>query len=631
MANSAPITASSNPGCDASNGARARRSDAGFTLPELLISVMVSGILIAVISTALLVVLRTAPQAEARLSESKDVTFLNAWIPVDLSTAVSSWDDVDDSVVRAGMLARTPAMTYNASLPGVNILTLVLPDGNSGGFQLVSYRYEQLTNGEWRISRYLILAPGTASETLQLVGVAYEVPNPPAGWVPADGVSHAVVVTSRNQAAAGPVGEDVTVIFQSGNEFTTGGAGLSDEQDLTPLDPTTLPDPTAPPTRCGGRIAMVIDTSGSVPASNGGVATEVAAIGFIEAFVGTPTQISLNGFDREGYAMVNDPAIPLGDANVAKFSKVNERAEFHSVLDVADPNVAMMIDRVERLDNLDNAWPGGGAAIGARDPNGDRAMWDQIGAGTNWEDGLYNIFFNAATGQPHNSYQPDLVVFITDGQPGLRRDGSGGVTGSGGQSAAVQAAAVVANDGRGQGSRVIGVIVGNGASNTSLLTDVVGDNAWSGSVRPDGSIDAGNAISADYFAGSFSDLGGVLRSLMIAECGGTVTLRKQLDDTTVPPGVWSYSSPTGGRVLDTASQSSITFDFNFENGDIEQIIRITEEARSGYTFLRGDCSVAGAALDPSLVVQRPDGEAAVDVTVRPDQAVSCVMVSERNP
>ncbi len=84
-------------------------------------------------------------------------------------------------------------------------------------------------------------------------------------------------------------------------------------------------------------------------------------------------------------------------------------------------------------------------------------------------------------------------------------------------------------------------------------------------------------------------------------------------------------------MLDTASQSSITFDFNFENGDIEQVIRITEEARSGYTFLRGDCSVAGAPLDPSLVVQRPDGEAAVDVTVRPDQAVSCVMVSEPTP
>lgn len=585
--------------------------------------------LVAVLATAIMIVLRTTPQAETRLAESKDVTFLNAWIPVDLSTAVDSWDDIDDATVKAGMQARTPSMTYDASLAGYNVLTLLVPDASSASLQVISYRYEDRGDGDWRIARYRVLAPGTASESVALVGVAYEVPAPPAGWVPADGLSHAVDVSSRNQSSPRPVGEDVTVFFESGNEFTTGGASLSAEQDLTPQDPTTLPDPTAPPTRCGGRIAMVIDTSGSVPASGGGIPTEVAAIGFIEAFVGTPTDVSLNGFDRQGYAMVNDPT--LANGNLAKFSQTESRAEFHSVLDAADPNVAMMIDRIERLDNLDGAWPGGNAPIAARDPNGDRAMWDQIGSGTNWEDGLYNVFYDATTGQPHNSFQPDLVVLITDGQPGLRRDGSGGVTSSGGSSAAAQAAAEVADEGRTQGSRVIGVLVGGQSTNTGLLEQVVGSNAWSGSVRPDGSLDVGNAVAADYFASSFSDLGAVLRSIMIAECGGTVTVRKQLDNGTSPGGQWNYSSPTGDQVLDAASQSSITFDFNFDSGVIEQTVRITEEARSGYTFLRGDCSVAGTPLDASDVVQNPDGVAGVEVTLSPDQAVSCVMVSEETP
>ena len=81
-----------------------------------------------------------------------------------------------------------------------------------------------------------------------------------------------------------------------------------------------------------------------------------------------------------------------------------------------------MRDRITRLDNLDGAWPGGGANISLRDPNGDRAMWDQIGSGTNWEDGLWNVFRDDA-GNPYGTELPDLVVFITDGEPTRVRDG----------------------------------------------------------------------------------------------------------------------------------------------------------------------------------------------------------------
>ncbi len=607
---------------------RRTHRDAGMTLPELLVAVAVSTLIVGALSAALSAFLRSAPAAELRLAESKDVTFLQTYVPADLRNAINSWDDPEDAAVKVAMLANTPSATYLANLPGTNVLTLLGSDADTNELRIISYRYEEVAPGEWRLTRYVVTNPGAGNESVGQVGVASEIASPPEGWVPADGVGHAVQVTARNQLAIRPVGEDLAVTFESGNNFRTGGAGLSAERDLTPNDPTTLPDPTAPPTRCGGRIAIVIDTSGSVPASGGGLATEDAAIGFIEAFIGTPTSISINGFDRSGYAMINNPALSEGD--VSKYSQTGSRADFHSVLDGSDANVAMMIDRIRDLDDLDGAWPGGSASIDARDPNGDRIMWDQIGSGTNWEDGIYNIFFDASTGQPHNSYQPDLAVFITDGQPNWARTDDGGITSMSASDAAAEAA-VVANDGRSLGSRLIGVFVGNKSTNSTYLsyfTGVVGSNAWDGSVNGDGTIDVGNAVAADYFTGSFADLGAVLRSIMIAECGGTLTVRKQLDDGSSPGGQWSYSTSTGGQVLDLSTQSSITFDFNFENGTIAQVVRLTEESKSGYEFVRGDCSVGGVPLDASRVVQQPDGVAGVEVTLQPDEAVSCVMVSE---
>ncbi|MEM8746076.1 MAG: prepilin-type N-terminal cleavage/methylation domain-containing protein [Actinomycetota bacterium] len=596
---------------------RARRTDSGMTLPEVLVAMTVAGVLIAAIATAFSVMLRTTPTADDRLAESKDVTFLQAWVPVDLSTAINSWDEIDDAAIKAAMAANDPSVTYDATLEGTNVLTLLVPDADTGAIGVVAYRYAEGPGGDWRIVRYEIENPGTPAEEVRLIGVAYEVPSPPDGWVPADGVGHAVQVNARNQAAVRPVGEDLTVFFESGNEFRTGGAGLSAEQDLTPNDPVTLPDPTAPPTRCGGDIAMIIDTSGSVPAGGGGIPTEQAAVGFIDAFVGTPTRISINGFDREGYAMLTG-ATPA--ANGA-------RAPFVSVLDSTEPGVDGMKNRILDLDDVDFNWvPAGGI-----DPDGNGVHYDQIGPGTNWEDGLYNIFFDSTTGQPHNANQPDLVVLITDGRPFLGRTASGGNENIG-EAAAVQRAATVANDGRSQGSRLIGVMVGNQASNATAVNNlkaVVGSNEWTGQINGDGSIDVGNAVAADFFAGAWSELGAVLRSIMIAECGGTVTLRKQLDDGSVPSGRWNYSSPTGDQVLDTATQSSVTFDFNFESGETEQVVRLTEEARTGYSFVRGDCSVAGEPLDAGRVTQQPDGAAGVEVTVRPDEAVSCLMISER--
>jgi len=602
------------------------RGDRGFSLPEVLVTVILSGMLMAVLTTAFMVMLRSTPQAEARLAESKDVTFLSAWLPVDLSTATGSWRDPDDAVVKAAMAAA--GTTYAATLDGTNVLTLTVPSGSS--VEVVSYRYEQAADGSWRVARYRITDPGQVTEAVSLVGVAYELPDPPSDWSPGETPSHAVEVIARNQAATLPVGEDVTVKFESGNEFTTGGASLSAEEDLLPQDPVTLPDPTAPPTRCGGRIALVLDTSWSVPNFGGGADLESASVGFIDAFTGTPSELSVWGFDGMAYSL---------------YPNLNgTRGEYFSLLDSgADtdgntvPDIAEAKANIEALPDLDSAggsyWKYSGTGYTSASSLSSDVGWSRtrtsengdvtVNGYTNWEDALHAPFFDQNSNL--RADLPETVVWITDGDPNLKRSDlfSTGYAGDD-----VEAAQQAANAGRSTGARIIGILVGSANdSREERLASVVGTNKWNGS----GPDDLGNAVAADYFAESFDQLGTVLRSIAAAECGGTVTVRKQLDDGSVPVGQWNYSSPTGDQVLDTGAESSITFDFNFENGTISQTVRITEEVRSGYTFLRGDCTSGGVALDASRVVQQPDGVAGIEVTLGPDEAVSCVMVSELTP
>jgi prepilin-type N-terminal cleavage/methylation domain-containing protein len=604
------------------------RRDAGFTLPELLIAIMISGILTVSISMAFTTVLRTQGQATDRLAESKDITFVQTWLPVDLSSALETYTQVDEATLLAELAAFNPPMAYNATLPGVNVMTVIRPDleSGSGTYYLVAYRYHQSADGSWQLSRFEIRNPGTASELVKTVGVAHEIPPPPPGWDGTTPPVHAVEVTSRNQVILRPIGEDVTVNFESGNEFRTGGAGLSAENQLPTDYSGGLTDPSAPPSRCGGRVALVIDTSGSVPMNNGGIPTETAAVSFIEGFTGTPTTMSINGFDREAYGMALNPSEPVG--TVARNSSNGTRAPFVSLLN-SGPAVDAMKARITALDNLDGAWPGGGANISLRDPNGDRIMWDQIGAGTNWEDGLY-ILSRRSDGTPYGVEQPSLVVFITDGQPTAIRTASGGSS-EVGSSTAKAAAAVVANDLRAQGARTIGVMVGNTATNTTAvnnLRDVVGPIEWNGSVNGDGTINVGNAATADYFRGSFASLGPILRSILIAECGGTLTVQKRIDNSgsLVNPtsGKWSYTTDLGVRELDRATTSSITFDYSFAAGEVTKTVQIVEAPVSGYVWDRAECTAGGNPITSS---PNADGSAGATVTIQADQAVSCLMIS----
>jgi hypothetical protein len=373
-------------------------------------------------------------------------------------------------------------------------------------------------------------------------------------------------------------------------------------------------------------VALVIDTSGSVPQNGGGIPTETAAVSFIDGFTGTPTTMSINGFDREAYGMIWDTAQPAG--SIARGSSNGTRAPFVSLLN-GGPAVETMKKRITDLDNLDGAWPGGGAAINLRDPNGDRVMWDQIGSGTNWEDGLY-MLLRRSDGTPYGVEQPSLVVFITDGQPTAVRTASGGSSEVGTNTARTPPIAI-ANELRGQGARTIGVMVGNTSSNSTYvgyLKDVVGPIEWNGGVRADGSINVGNAATADLFKGSFASLGPILRSILIAERGGTLTVQKRIDNggslENPSSGKWSYTTDLGVRELDRKTTSSITFDYSFAAGVATKTVQVVEAPVAGYVWDRAECSASG---NPIVSQPNADGSPGATVTVQADQAVSCLMIS----
>ena len=550
------------------------------TLVELLITVTILGIIMTSLSAAMIVILRSERPIKDHLSESKDITFLQAWIPNDLASASSR--NIDP-------LYQPSTRT---TLPGTNVLTLDRADISTSGITtnyIVSYRYVSVGD-EWQLQRYEIRNVGLATQTITKVGVAHQLASPPPTWNPTQSPVHAVSVTSRNQVVLRPIGEDVQVTFGSGEEFTTGGAGLS-SQDQLPTDYTGgIIDPSAPPTRCGGTVTVVLDTSSSIPAQGGATSLVNAALGFIDAFSGTPTYLRIVGFDVSAYSYYPTTA--------------------GQYVNILNPTAALTAMRT-KVDNQDLS----------------SARW---GSGTNWEDGLWQAF--RTTSGTAFSQLPELVVFISDGEPNRNRTNTPNDGDARFNTTDLSRAVTAANYGRGTGARIVGILVGSDASTTNQgrMKSVVGNVVWNGT----GATNPGNAAAADFFlpanSASFAQLGNVLRSISAAVCGGTITVQKRIEQAGLlseATGTWSYTTDVGVRDLDTSQSSSATFDFTFPNSTTTRTVQITETPKSGYTFLRAECSSSGIALPASRLRAPTDGSPGVIVTLTPDEAVSCLMVS----
>jgi hypothetical protein len=280
------------------------------------------------------------------------------------------------------------------------------------------------------------------------------------------------------------------------------------------------------------------------------------------------------------------------------------------------------------IDNRDGNWNQSNPDA----PTVDGIHWDQLGSGTNWEAALHMPFFNAA-GVEYPS-TPDLVVFVTDGEPNWR-----GVTLAAAVSTSTSDAAdrarQKANAGRATAARIIGVLVGAQFNNTSTINNlrsVVGTQEFSQAANNGN----GNADTADYFRAQFVNTASVLRAIMAAECGGTVTLQKKIEVGGVlqdPPSDsrWNYSTDIGDRLLDRSVTASVTLDYSFNSGQTQKTVRIVEDVVPGYAFNRIECRKQGSPVSGRVTQPITDADGFVlpgaDILLQADEALSCFVIS----
>ena len=289
----------------------AGRGDAGMTLIELLISIAVLGIIVSVVSAAVIVTIRQEPVTRSRLDVAAWEQSLALWLPADLSSAGPNAGDIDDT------MTTTPCTSDPKCTFGSNALQVTWDDGS--GETKVSYRYGPASDGESFELRRVVCHGGSCSSLVVLrdLAVPSDDDGNPNAWSAGDPVPDTVInvtvplaVGSGDASTCDPNEEDdpdcdtktraqrviVNVNGAPGLDgvdrsstvsFTAGGSSLSE------LDPATFSRPNIQQGKsgCGGPITRLVDESGSI----GSAASDVRDGGrrVVPAVDGTPTQLHI--------------------------------------------------------------------------------------------------------------------------------------------------------------------------------------------------------------------------------------------------------------------------------------------------------------------------------------------------
>ena len=121
---------------------RASRRDAGFTLPEVLVSVVITGVLITALATATSAMVSGARNNQGRLVNSRSEQSVDLWLPSDLASA----EDVNTDAGALPCVGNCPA---GIDVGGSNALMLTWTGYVEGATDpiptttTVSYRYVQ--------------------------------------------------------------------------------------------------------------------------------------------------------------------------------------------------------------------------------------------------------------------------------------------------------------------------------------------------------------------------------------------------------------------------------------------------------------------------------------------------------
>lgn len=379
--------------------------DRGFSLPEVLISVTITAVLLTALVSAVSVVLRSADNNLGRTNNARSEQSVGLWMPSDLASAetVITTPGPPPAAVPCGGIGQgaCPAGWVHE---GSNTLLLTWHSSTVvSGFPVttttaVSYRYVQVGD-EYVLKRvecnWQETPTGPTMAECQAMTVLRELDPPPSGkifnpgytspdWVikvtsalGADDTT-SVVADVEDPGLNTKNARRVLVTINGGgdaegagggrNTFSFSAGGTDRETSLSTEDLGGAPTFIAARTRCGGNFGLIVDRSGSIgsyfPTVRQGV------LDFVDTFAGKPVRLQVVAFD----------------ALSSTLGATDGWTRYYDMLEPAD--VADLKAQVSALNS---------------------------GGGTNYEDAWFRMLRN-----PDGSLRsvlPDKVIFFTDGIP----------------------------------------------------------------------------------------------------------------------------------------------------------------------------------------------------------------------
>jgi hypothetical protein len=382
------------------------------TLPELLIAVTIVGLLVTVLSSALIVTMGQHDNTEGRLNVARAEQSVSLWIPADLSSA----DTVDTApqVTPCGLSVCDGIDLSDAS----NVLTLSWSTEVAGGTveTNVSYMFAPAEDGlSFELTRVECVsnAGGWSCESMV---VLKDLPGPPGGAPFSPGVQGGdactrdvdpvpctrptwVIIVSEPLAADATDGTQlateserkdanrVIVSINGGGDADGAGGGVNQisitaggtaRSTIDAKSTQGTPSFIEAISRCGGPVTLIVDGSGSISSAgaSGDVVASVRA--FIETLAGTPVKIQVVEFASKSRVLGGSDTDPL---------------LWHRYFDMTDPSsVTTLLGLVNGLN---------------------------FNGYTNWEDALFRTFYKKDASLA--SIVPETVVFFTDGVPNRDR------------------------------------------------------------------------------------------------------------------------------------------------------------------------------------------------------------------
>jgi hypothetical protein len=364
------------------------------TLIELLVSIGLTGIVVAALSGAIVVILRQQADSGGRLNNARAENGAGLWIPGDLASA---GQNVDTTPSATSCFGTCPP---GADVGGSNALLLswstLVPNaaGTGSVTQLtqVSYRYV-FVGGEYQLIR-VQCDQVEGNVTCRTNIVLHNLDAPPGGvfvagetvpdWIikvstPPDPGS-ITVDTGVVSAAATKNAQRVVVTVNGGGTTSNGGGGTKQISlsaggtNRTLIDSTSVqgaPSLIAARSLCGGAYTLIIDRSGSIGTTDF-AKVKAAVVTFVTMFVGTPVRLKLVPFDTLASTMgATSPTWTMS----------------YNMLDQTQADALLTLAQ-----NM--TYPAGY---------------------TNWEDAMFRTFYNADGTVAQDL--PGTVVFFTDGVP----------------------------------------------------------------------------------------------------------------------------------------------------------------------------------------------------------------------